>query len=213
MSYGRDPFAGWGDRRCHAPAADRNLDPIWQVLARWLPESGTVLEVASGTGQHVVGFARRAPALTWQPTDPDPKMRASIDAHARVAGLTNVERARDLDVTAPVKHWPVTRCAAIVAVNLLHVAPWTVTRGLLAGAERVLAAGGPLIIYGPFKRGGKHTAESNARFDAVLQAEDDNRAVRDLDDVTAAAREHGLELAEVNEMPANNLTVVFVRSN
>lgn len=212
MSYGRDPYAGGCDPRRHAPAADRNLDPIWQVLARWLPDAGTVLEVGSGTGQHVVGFAARAPALTWQPSDPDPKMRTSIQAHARAAGVQNVAQACDLDVTAPPRHWPVQGFDAILAVNLLHIAPWVATRGLLAAAGQYLAAGGPLIIYGPFKRGGRHIAESNARFEAVLQAEDDNRAVRDLDHVTAAAREHGLELAEVNAMPANNLTVVFVRS-
>ena len=211
MSYGHDPFMGRGDPRRHAPAADRNLEPIWQVLARWLPATGTVVEIASGTGQHVAGFAARAPGLTWQPTDPDAPMRASIDAHVRAAGLANVRGARDLDVTEPFAGWPIAACDAMLAVNLLHIAPWVATQGLFGGGGRLLPENGPLVIYGPFKRGGVHTATSNAQFDAMLKSQDDNRAIRDLDDVAAAAREHGLDLAEVNAMPANNLAVVFRR--
>jgi SAM-dependent methyltransferase len=208
MRYGDDVFSGNADPRRHAPAADRNAEPIRGVLARWLPNAGTVLEIASGTGQHAAHFAARAPNLTWQPSDPDAEMRASIDAHARAAGLGNVAPALALDVTQP---WPIATADAVVCVNLLHIAPWAATAAVMAGAGTVLPAGGPLIVYGPFKRGGRHTAESNARFDDQLRMRDPAWGIRDLDDVAAEAEANGLARAEVTEMPANNLTVVFRR--
>lgn len=208
MSDADDTFSGDADARRHAPAADRNAGPIWTVLARWLPARGTVLEIASGTGQHAAAFARRAPGLRWQPSDPEAEMRASIDAYARADALTNVAPALALDVTDP---WPVERADAVVCVNLLHIAPWAATEGLMAGAAAILPAGAPLIVYGPFKRGGRHTSESNARFDQQLRMREPAWGIRDLDDVAAEAEGNGLDLAEVNDMPANNLTVVFRR--
>jgi len=210
MRDGDDNLSSGGDPRRHAPAADRNAEPIWRVLARWLPDAGTVLEIASGTGQHAAHFAARASALTWQPSDADAEMRASVDARARAAGPSNVAPALALDVTRP---WPIERADAVVCVNLLHIAPWAATENLMAGAARRLPAGGPLIVYGPFKRAGRHTAESNARFDDQLRMREPAWGIRDLDDVTGEAEANGLALAEVDDMPANNLTVVFRRSS
>jgi hypothetical protein len=202
------------DTRLDAPAARRNQDALWQVLAPRLPAAGhgdseVVLEVASGTGQHAAAFAARAPALLWQPSDPDPAMRRSIDAHAVAAGLANLRPALDLDARAP--DWPIERAGAMLCVNMLHIAPWAAAEGLFAGAGRVLCANAPLFVYGPFKRDGRHTAESNARFDLQLRQRDPAWGLRDLNDVAALAAIQGLDLAERIEMPANNLTLVFRR--
>jgi SAM-dependent methyltransferase len=209
MTYGEDLFAGGWDSRRHAPAAERNAAPIWGVLERWLPGRGTVLEVASGTGQHVAAFAPRSSGVIWQPSDPDPEMRASVDAHVSADRLTNVAPALPVDVTDV---WPIESADAVVCVNLLHIAPWGATQGLFAGAARILPADGPLIIYGPFKRGGVHTADSNARFDGQLRIRDPAWGIRDLDEVTNVASANAMACAEVTEMPANNLTLVFRRS-
>ena len=206
MRDGDDLDPDGADPRRHAPAADRNAGPIWTVLERWLPARGTVLEIASGTGQHAATFAARAPSLTWQPSDPDAAMRASIDAYARAEGLTNVAPALALDVT---RAWPIDAADAVICVNLLHIAPWAATEALIRGAARVLLAGGPLIVYGPFRRDGAHTADSNARFDQQLRMREPSWGIRDLGDVSAEAEANGLTLAEVADMPANNLTVVF----
>jgi SAM-dependent methyltransferase len=205
------------DTRLDAPAARRNQDALWQVLAPRLPatqsgeisECRVVLEVASGTGQHAAAFAARAPALVWQPSDPDPAMRRSIDAHAEATGLSNLRPALALDARAP--EWPVDRAAAMLCVNMLHIAPWAAAEGLFAGAGRILHWGGPLFIYGPFKRDGRHTAESNARFDLQLRQRDPAWGVRDLNDIEALGATCGLDLVERIEMPANNLTLVFRR--
>jgi SAM-dependent methyltransferase len=190
-----------------SPAVARNRDPILAVLRRVLPAQGTVLEIASGTGEHAVHFAAGLPHLTWQPTDPDTDALASIAAHRAWAQLPNLLAPLVLDACAP--SWPVTRADAVVAINMIHIAPWTAAEGLLAGAGRLLVPGGVLYLYGPFKETGRHTAPSNAAFDASLRARDPDWGVRDLDGVAALAREHGLALAERIAMPANNLSLVF----
>jgi hypothetical protein len=193
----------------HAPATQRNRQPLLDRLQRLLPARGTVLELAAGTGEHAVWFARHLPDLTWQPSDADPQMRASIAAHADAAGLANLRPPLALDVTAAA--WPLARADAALAVNLIHIAPWAAAEGLFAGAARVLPADAPLVLYGPFMRGGRHTADSNARFDASLRAQDPRWGVRDLDDVDALAAACGFQPLAVVDMPANNLTVAYRR--
>jgi SAM-dependent methyltransferase len=190
-----------------SPAVARNRDPILAVLRRVLPARGTVLEIASGTGEHAVHFATGLPHLTLQPTDPDTDALASIAAHRASAQLPNLLAPLVLDACAP--SWPVTRADAVVAINMIHIAPWSAAEGLMAGAGRLLAPGGVLYLYGPFKENGRHTAPSNAAFDASLRARDPQWGVRDLDAVAALAREHGLALVERVAMPANNLSLVF----
>ncbi|HYG87490.1 MAG TPA: DUF938 domain-containing protein [Azospirillum sp.] len=192
--------------RLDAPAAGRNRDPILAVLRRVLPERGTVLEVAGGTGQHAAHFAAALPDLVWQPTDPDPAHRASIAAWTE--GLPNVRPPLALDATR--RPWPVERADAVLCINMIHIAPWAACLGLLGGAAEVLAPGAPLVLYGPYRRGGAHTAPSNAAFDADLRARNPEWGVRDLEAVETAAA--GFVLEEVVEMPANNLTVVFRRA-
>ncbi len=197
-------------RRRVAASSERNRDPILAVLKRVLPAAGTVLEVASGTGQHAAYFAPRFPRLIWQPSDPDPEMRASIAAWAAGTGDANLKPPLDLDVRSA--SWPVDSADAVVAVNMIHIAPWAACEGLLAGAGRLLDTGGILYLYGPFHVGGRPTAPSNAAFDESLRRRNPEWGVRDVDDVAAAAAAHGLELTETVEMPANNLSVVFRRA-
>lgn len=192
-----------------APAAERNKDPILSVLRRVLPQTGLVLEIASGTGQHVVHFARALPGLTWQPSEPDPQMRPSIVGWLAEAGLPNVLPPLDLDVCRP--EWPIDRAEAIVCINMIHISPWEATEQLLAGSERILQPGGILYLYGPYRRDGGHTAPSNEAFDASLRQRNPRWGVRDLEAVAEVAGGHGLDLSDVIEMPANNLSVVFVR--
>lgn len=192
----------------HAPAADRNREPILAVLREHLPGRGRVLEVASGTGQHVVAFAAALPALSWQPSDPDPAQRASITARIRAAGLSNVAPPLDLDVGGP---WPTLEADAVITANLLHVSPPETLPALCAGAAGVLAPGGILHVYGPFNRDGSFTSEGNARFDAALRTENPAWGIRDLEALVAAAAAEGLGLRTVVDMPANNLSVVFER--
>jgi hypothetical protein len=204
-----DTGASGASGRLHAPATQRNRGPILDVLMRLLPSDGTVLEIASGTGEHAAWFAQHLRPLVWQPSDADPDMRASIDAHARAQGVRTIQPAIELDVRRT--PWPVRHADAVVCINLIHIAPWAAAEGLFAGATGILPAGAPLLLYGPFKRGGVHTAESNARFDASLRASDPSWGVRDLDEVDALAAEHGFQPLEVVEMPANNLTVAYVK--
>ncbi len=192
-----------------APATARNREPLLAVLDPMLPEHGLVLELASGTGEHAAFFAARLPRLTWQPSEPDPTLRASIEAHRAAAGCGNLLPPLALDVTAP--DWPLERAEAVLCVNMIHIAPWAAAEGAVAGAAARLPAGGPMIFYGPFKREGRHTAPSNERFDAMLRAEDPAWGVRDLAALGDLAAAHGLRLDRVFEMPANNLTVVFRR--
>mgnify|MGYP000577928317 CR=1 FL=1 len=198
-----------GDARLHAPATQRNRAAILEVLMRLLPADGTVLELASGTGEHAVWFAQQLRPLIWQPSDADPEMRASIAAHARAQGVATIRAPLAIDVTQ--RPWPLERADAAVCVNLIHIAPWAAAEGLFAGAAELLPAEAPLLLYGPFKRGGAHTADSNARFDESLRAQNPAWGVRDLDDVDALARANGFVPLEVVEMPANNLTVAYRR--
>lgn len=200
------------DARQYAPAAARNTGPICEVLGRYLPASGTILEIGSGTGQHIVAFAAAHPELTWQPSDPDPELRASIAAWTAAAGLANLRAPLDLDIMA--QNWKRAfdaPLAGIVCINLLHIAPWAACEGLMAGAVRLLAPGAPLYLYGAFKRGGVHTAPSNAAFDRSLRAYDPAWGVRDLEAVVDCAVAHGLLLVETLRMPSNNLSLILRR--
>ncbi|HEV2678289.1 MAG TPA: DUF938 domain-containing protein [Aliidongia sp.] len=197
------------DPRRFAPATERNRAPILELLTRVLPPAGLVLEIASGTGEHAAFFARRLPHLSWQPTDIDAAARASIVAWTAEAGLDNVRPPLALD--AAQSNWPIDRADAIVAVNMIHIAPWAAAVGLLGGAARILAVGAPLILYGPFKRDGRHTAPSNEAFDQNLRRQDPSWGVRDLETVVETAHAAGLALTETAPMPANNLGLVFRR--
>jgi hypothetical protein len=197
------------DARRWAPAAQRNREPILGVLSRVLPAKGLVLEVASGSGEHAVFFAARLPSIEWQPTDIDAGDRASIAAWREEAALPNLRAPLALDATSD--QWPVERADALVNINMIHISPWAAAEGLMRGAARVLPSGAPLVLYGPFRRGGRHTAPSNEAFDRSLRAQDDAWGVRDLDEVSQAAAVAGFDVGEVVEMPANNLTVVFRR--
>ncbi|HET9622692.1 MAG TPA: DUF938 domain-containing protein [Kofleriaceae bacterium] len=194
----------------HAPAAARNREPIAAVLGRVLPARGAVLEIASGSGEHAVWFARAFPGVQWQPSDPSPEARASIAAWRAEAGLANLAPPIALDVSAA---WPADApdgpLDAVVCINMVHIAPWAATLGLFAGAARVLAPGGLLFTYGPYRFAGAFTAESNAAFDRSLRARDPAWGVRDVDDLEAAARAHGLALRETVAMPANNHALIF----
>ncbi len=195
-----------------APATHRNREPILEVLARWLPESARVLEIASGTGQHAVFFAERLPHLTWQPSDGDPESLGAIEDWIAETGIGNVEAPRLLDASRP--EWPdgLGPVDAIFNANMIHIAPFEVALGLFAGAGRVLESGGLLLLYGPFKVAGTHTSESNAAFDESLRRRDARWGVRDLERVVEVAAAAGLRHRETNELPANNKLVVFERA-
>ncbi len=194
-----------------SPAPERNKGPILDAIRSRLPSVGVVLEIASGTGQHVVHFAHALPALTWQPTDADDQLRAAAAVRIRAAELSNIRAPLRLDVLSP--DWPVMDADAIVCINMIHIAPWSATNALLVGAARLLPLGAPLFLYGPYKRGGRHTAPSNEAFDESLRARNPEWGVRDLDDVERCAEEHGFALVEVAAMPANNFTVAFERAS
>ncbi len=195
------------DSRRNAPAAARNRDPILAVLTEVLPRSGLILEVASGTGEHVVHFARHMPELMWQPSDPSPEARASVAAWAAGEGLDNVRPPLDLDASA--MDWPIASADAVLCVNMLHISPWDASEGLMRGAARILGDGAPLYIYGPFRRASTPTAPSNDAFDADLRRRDARWGLRDLEAVAACAALKGLLLERVVKMPANNLSAVF----
>jgi SAM-dependent methyltransferase len=195
------------DPRQYAPSAARNRDPIWAVLGPELPARGLVLEVASGSGEHTVHFARLAGAdVVFQPSDASAEARASIDAWTAASGLANVRPAMALDAAAV---WPIERADVVVCINMVHISPWAATEGLMRGAARVLPAGGLLFLYGPYRRGGRHTAPSNAAFDADLRRRNPDWGVRDLEAVTALATKAGFLPPNVVQMPANNLSVLF----
>ena len=202
---------GWDNDRdaLTAPAVARNRDAILDVLRRVLPARGTVLEIASGSGEHAIHVAAALPLLTWLPSDPEAEARRSVVAHTRRASLTNILPPLALDARETA--WPVDRVDAIVCINMIHIAPWSATEGLMAGAGRILAGGGLLVLYGPFREGGGHTADSNAAFDASLRARDPGWGVRDREAVTGEAARHGLIIAERVAMPANNLSLIFRR--
>jgi SAM-dependent methyltransferase len=197
------------DGRWFTPSADRNKGPILAVLQRVLPRTGLVLEIASGTGQHVAHFAKALPGLDWQPSDAEPAFRDSIRAWIALEKLANARPPVDLDVCS--LPWPVARADALLCINMLHVAPWAATQALFRGAGEVLADGGVVFLYGPYRRFGRHTAASNEAFDAQLKASDPAWGLRDLEAVVDLAGQAGLGLADVVDMPANNLSVVLRR--
>jgi SAM-dependent methyltransferase len=197
------------DARRFAPAVARNKAAIREVLARHLRASGLVLEIASGSGEHALYFAAHFPALGFQPTDPDAAALASIAAWQAEAQLPNLLLPLALDVMADA--WPVPKADAVLCINMIHIAPWEATAALMRGAARVLPRDGILFLYGPFKQGGQHTAPSNAEFDSSLRAQDARWGVRDLEAVTEIASAAGFAAPVVEEMPANNLSVVFRR--
>lgn len=197
------------DLRQHSPAAERNRQPILEVLQRVLPRSGLALEVASGTGQHVTHFATALPAWQWQPSDADARALASIAAWSAHAGLVNVRAPLQLDVMAT--EWPVGRVDAILCANMLHIAPWAACPALMRGAARHLALLGLLLLYGPYLVDGQATAASNVAFDADLRSRDPAWGLRRLRAVVDEATAVGLVLLESVAMPANNLMLVFAR--
>ena len=196
--------------RLSSPAALRNREPILDVLRMHLPPKGLVVEMASGSGEHVVHFARHLPGLVFQPSDPDAEARASIDSWVEEADLANVRPALDLDVTR--RHWPFVNAVAILCINMVHISPWAATEALVAGAARHLAPAGILYLYGPYKRGGAHTAPSNEAFDESLRLRDPAWGVRDLETVASLAVSAGFAEPAIVPMPANNLSVVFRRA-
>ena len=198
------------DARRSAPHVARNAEPIADVLRGILPDAGLVLEVASGSGEHVLHFARAFPTLTFQPSDPDPEALASIEAWRLEAGAANLLPPIRLDAAAV--RWPIERADAILCINMVHISPWATTVGLMRGAGLLLPAGCPLYLYGAYRRAGVPTAPSNEAFDQSLRSRDPQWGLRELDDVVAEAGKHGLTLESVVEMPANNLSVVFRRS-
>ena len=202
-----EDWVGQGART--APAVARNRDPILAVLQRFLPPRGLILEIASGTGEHAVHFARGLPGATWQPSDPDAESLASIAAHRAAMKSPNLLQPLELDVTAA--QWPVTKAHAMVAINMIHIAPWAASEGLMAGAERLLPPGGVLYLYGPYKEKSVPTAPSNEAFDRSLRMRDPSWGLRDLDEVVALANRHSLDFAERIAMPSNNLSVIFRR--
>ena len=204
------PVDGGSDDKRHAPATLRNRDAIAAVLADWLPDAGTVLEIASGSGEHIVHFAAAFPHLGWQPSDPDPAGLTSIAAYRAEVGLANIAPPLALDASA--SEWPTGHADAILCINMVHISPWAATLGLLVGAARLLAPDAPLILYGPYIEPGVPTADSNLAFDASLRGRDPAWGVRDMGDVMAAAVDAGFAFAERRAMPANNLMLLFRRN-
>lgn len=201
------------DRRRFSPPAARNRGPILDVLRQVLPAEARVLEIASGSGEHAVHFAKAMPRWRWRPSDPDADARASITDWIAAERLSNVLAPINIDVRAPL--WGVEDDApfdAIIACNMIHIAPWESALGLIAGAGRLLRESGVLVLYGPFMRDGVHTAPSNGAFDHSLKARDASWGVRDVVDVSAAAAEQGFASRQEFAMPANNLTLVFARA-
>lgn len=193
----------------HAPATLRNREPIADVLARELPPSGRVLEIASGTGEHAVYFAGRFPALEWVPTDPADEALASIAAHRAAYAGSNCTEPLLLDAAAP-DSWPVTAADAIVCINMVHISPWEATQGLFRGAARILgSSGGPLILYGPYLEQGIATAPSNLEFDASLKARNPRWGLREAEALDALAAQHDMARSARHALPANNIVLVY----
>ncbi|WP_308517265.1 DUF938 domain-containing protein [Sphingomonas flavescens] len=192
-----------------APAALRNREVIADVLAEWLPQTGVVLELASGTGEHAVHFAERFPQLDWQPSDIHPEALASISARRAYAGLPNIREPIALDASSPM--WPIDHADAVLSINMVHISPWAAALGLLQGAQRVLASGAPLVLYGPWLQRDIEPAPSNVAFDTDLKRRDPAWGLRTVEDFAAAATARELQLAETREMPANNLMLLFRR--
>jgi len=218
MEFGKDGRRVEPDGRLDAAAFHRNHAPIWAVLEKFLAgQSGDVLEAGSGTGQHVVHFARHTPGITWWPSDFNEAHLKSIEAWRAHAGLANIRPPLAIDLTDPAWCRQMTdgsgppTLTAVFCANVIHIAPWRVAEGLFAGAGRYLKSGGRFFLYGPFKRDGKHTAVSNAVFDTSLRQGNPEWGVRDIADVEQLAAQHGLALQEAVEMPANNMILIFAR--
>ncbi|HEY0149614.1 MAG TPA: DUF938 domain-containing protein [Allosphingosinicella sp.] len=194
----------------HAPATERNREPIAAVLREVLPPAGTLLEIAAGTGEHAAYLAPLFPGLLWQPSDPDPEAMSSIEAWQADASAPNLLPPVFLDAAS--RTWPLDRADAILCINMVHISPWAATQGLMRGAGRLLPAGAPLILYGPYRRAGVPTAPSNEAFDLSLKARNPLWGLRDLEAVQAEAAGHGLGFERLYEMPANNLVLVFRKS-
>jgi SAM-dependent methyltransferase len=191
----------------HAPAAGRNREPIAAVLTEELPAAGLVLEVASGTGEHAVHFARTFPHLTWQPSDPDPAARDSIATWREDEGLGNL--LPPLDLNAADAEWPIERADAVLCINMAHISPLAATEGLVAGAARLLAPGAPLILYGPWLEADVETAPSNLAFDADLSARCPEWGLRQVEWLDGVAGGAGFHRTRRVAMPANNLTLIY----
>ena len=202
------PAGRVGDRFA-SPSAERNKDPISGILKDVLPREGLVLEIGSGTGQHVVHFGRVMPHLTWQPSECDASSLRSIAHWMAEADLQNVRSPLLLDVME--QPWPISSAAAVVSLNMIHIAPWSATEALIRGAQHVLRERGLLFLYGPFRRDGRHTADSNEAFDRSLRLRNPAWGVRDLEEVTRIASAHGFGTPAIHEMPANNLSIVFAK--
>ncbi len=199
------------DDRLQYPATQRNRDVILDVLRGVLPSSGIVLEIASGSGEHIVHFANALVALTFQPSDPDETALRSIAGWVADSGATNIRPPVMLDASADI--WPVASADAILCINMIHISPWLASEGLMRGAARILKSGAPLYLYGPYRLTGVVTAPSNEAFDASLKSRNAEWGLRELEEVSALAREVGFSAPLVTRMPANNLSVVFRRTN
>ncbi|MBM09360.1 MAG: SAM-dependent methyltransferase [Magnetovibrio sp.] len=191
--------------RLDFPSTQRNAKPIIEVLRTLLPAEGKVVEIASGSGQHIMRFAQVFPGLVWQPTDIEPEHLRSIGAWTN--GLKNVMKPYVLDASA--LKWPIERSSAVICINMLHIAPWEATVGLFVGASKILDSGGLLYLYGPYKIDGQHTSESNACFDADLKSRDSTWGLRDVSEIIVTAAEVGLKFDTTIQMPSNNLSLIF----
>jgi SAM-dependent methyltransferase len=199
-------FDPTGEAKRHAPATERNRDAIVEVLQGILPPGGQVLEIASGTGEHIVHFARSFPHLTWQPSDPDPVALASIKAWREETASSNLLQPIQIDASA---EWPVDHADAIICINMVHISPWAATGGLFRNAGRVLPIRGLLYLYGPYRRHGMPTAPSNDQFDQSLKERNPAWGLRQVEEVVAEAATAGLFLEHLVEMPANNVSLIF----
>ncbi len=199
------------NERLFYPATERNREPILSVLKEHLPENGQVMEIASGSGEHMMHFARSFPQIEWVPSDPDVQCRQSIAAWTEHLALKNVVVPLALDATNE-ENWPQGPFDALVCINMVHISPWSATLGLMEKAARLIKSGGILFLYGPYKRDGQHTAESNVAFDGWLKTQNPAYGVRDMADVAEVAAVNGLCLAHVVDMPANNFSLVFQRA-
>ena len=218
VEYGKTTAPAQTDGRLDSPAFHRNHEPIWSAVGGFLAtQSGDLLEIGSGTGQHAAAFAPRAPGITWWPSDIYDSHLKSIAAWRTYSGVANLRPPQRIDLSDPDWSWTgdADRNAlltAMLCINVLHISPWRVSKNLFAGASRFLRKHGRLFVYGPFRRDGAHTSSSNAAFDASLRAENPEWGVRDVSDLNGLAKSAGLTEAEISPMPANNLVLAFARA-
>lgn len=198
-----------GEAKRYAPATTRNRDLIATNLKDILPSSGLVLEIASGTGEHIVHFAKIFPDLVWQPSDPDPTALASIAAWQNDAQRPNLLAPIKIDAATD---WEIGHAGAIICINMVHISPWFATLGLLRNASRILTKGAPLFLYGPYTQNGVPTVASNLDFDKSLKSRNPEWGLRSVEAMESAARDIGLDLTNIIPMPANNLSLVFTRT-